>query len=960
MTGGHQQQKRTVPAAAPGSLSRSNPTVEKNPGAALQHLSALASEMTPETAVGAMQKKASLGPQAARLNALQRQVPGRNATGMPDGLKSGVEALSGFDMSGVRVHRNSSAPSAVGALAFAQGTQIHLGPGQEKHLPHEAWHVVQQAQGRVRPTTNAAGVDINDSPALEAEADVMGKRAANSGAQGTEHPAQLKPVPGRGVVQRARGDYKTLWDKDPSLAKLLIRQSTVGNYWDRATAFEQSLGAGLFSSTIAHEGADALIDALEALIGSTRQANEVFGSNPDGQQAGAIPSAKVAEARAQGNLREKMYMVYTAIRSGTVALRLAQKEGATLPTRKVGKHGIALDTYALTNRHLKRRDSVSGQKRDVNEDIDPYYDAMDKGELRRKGAELSPRERELVGGGEDPAFFPGSKYYNLDGKKKLPDTSAGGAGKKKTFERYQLERLAPLAAGLSGSTDWYFNLARQLGLDLTALQKLRLAALGQMLVNRDHSYHEIMHEARTQGKLNDYVDELPAGYTTLAPLSQAQITGFAGTAEFPGDAEAAAYKQKDDEKQAPTGLALQHGLPTRTGFIHLAGPASHRFFGLKTKGTHYPAVLRALDDYNTAKTPTARKAELTKIKLNAQQWLTGHSPAPTDPKYRRIAPLKWLVKKTTAMLAGQPGPPIPVWVNATYDDPVEDPAIEAALYDTVDDASATFDPSKDSAAKGIVKQLDDIHATDPKGKSQYAPIKAAGYDEENMAMVRDAFVNAGNNQDSMKAAKEFLALNKYTTVGYDTYNPVLLYADNDNMAAYGMALKTAQSFAAMDPEYRRARQIEDPKQREKAVGERLHQLALGALDRTKKKDLPKARNEAKLAVRALMRMKPYQGGPLWRGGGLSGGLAITSFSKKFETSFAAKSGFDPAVCLIDHKTARDVSFLSTNWSELEVVFPPGTNFVVLKEYDKGKWPAQYSAIGGPQAALKSLVLAAER
>ena len=957
--GGHQQKKQTVPSPARDPVRPSLGVVEKNPGGALGRLSALASATASGTAVAVMQHKASRSPQVARLSALQRQAESPNATGMPDALKSGMEAMSGFDMSDVRVHRNSAAPSAVGAQAFAQGTQIHLAPGQERHLPHEAWHVVQQAQGRVRPTMNAGGVDINDSPALEAEADVMGRRAANSATQGAPPPVQMKPVRGRGVVQRARGDYKTLWDKDPSLAKLLIRRSPLGDYFRRAEEFEQALGAGLFSSTIAHEGADALINALETLIGSTRHANEVFGSDPSKYQAGSIPSAKVAEARTQGNLREKMFMVYNAIRSGTVALRLAQKEGAAIPTRRVENRGVAIDRYALTNRHLKRRDSVSGQQRDQNNDIDAYYDAMSRQELESKGAGLSPRESELVGGSEDPEFLPGSKYYVLDDNKKLSDTSAGGAGKQKTFERYQYERLAPLAAGLSGSTDWYFNLARQLGLDVTALQKLRLAALGQMLVNRDHSYHEIMHEARTQGKLGDYVDELPAGYTTLAPLTQTQITGLAGRAEFPGDAEAAAFNTKDQQKQAPTGLALQHGLPTRTGFIHLAGPASHRFFGLKTKGTHYPAVLKALDDYNTAQTAAEQNAELTKIKVNAQQWLTGHSPAPTSPKYQRIAPLKWLVKKATAMLAGQPGPPIPRWVNATYDDPVEDPAIEDDLYATVDDASAAFDPSSDSKATGIVKQLDNIRDTIPNSGSAYASVKDAGYDEDNMAMIRDAFVNAGNNQNSMKAAKEFLALSKYTTVGYDTYNPVLLYADDDNQAAYGMALKTAQSFAAMDPEYRRAGQIKDEKLRAQRRAERLHQLALGALERTKRTELPKARNEAKLAVRALMRMKPYQGGPLWRGGGLGGGLAITSFSKKFETSFAAKSGFEPAVCLADHKSGRDVSFLSTNWSELEVVFPPGTSFVVLEHYEKGKWPVAYSAIGGAEAAAKSLVVAAE-
>jgi hypothetical protein len=32
------------------------------------------------------------------------------------------------------------------------GTAVFLAPGQEHHLPHEAWHVVQQQQGRVTKT----------------------------------------------------------------------------------------------------------------------------------------------------------------------------------------------------------------------------------------------------------------------------------------------------------------------------------------------------------------------------------------------------------------------------------------------------------------------------------------------------------------------------------------------------------------------------------------------------------------------------------------------------------------------------------------------------------------------------------------------------------------------------------------------------------------------------------------
>jgi hypothetical protein len=80
-------------------------------------------------------------------------------------------------MSDVRVHYNSAQPAQMQALAYTQGTDIHVGPGQEQHLPHEAWHVVQQKQGRVQPTMQATGVQINDDEGLEHEADVMGAQA---------------------------------------------------------------------------------------------------------------------------------------------------------------------------------------------------------------------------------------------------------------------------------------------------------------------------------------------------------------------------------------------------------------------------------------------------------------------------------------------------------------------------------------------------------------------------------------------------------------------------------------------------------------------------------------------------------------------------------------------------------------------------------------------------------------
>ena len=84
-------------------------------------------------------------------------------------------------MDNVQVHHNAGQPAQLHAHAFAQGSDIHLAPGQDERPSHEAWHVVQQVQGRVRPTVQM-GHDtvVNDNDRLEREADEMGSKAAES------------------------------------------------------------------------------------------------------------------------------------------------------------------------------------------------------------------------------------------------------------------------------------------------------------------------------------------------------------------------------------------------------------------------------------------------------------------------------------------------------------------------------------------------------------------------------------------------------------------------------------------------------------------------------------------------------------------------------------------------------------------------------------------------------------
>lgn len=129
---------------------------------------------------------------------------GENKPGLPDKLKDGVENLSGLSMDDVKVHYNSARPARLQALAYTQGTDIHVGPGQERHLPHEAWHVVQQKQGRVKPTTQANGVSINDDQTLEKEANVMGAKTLQIGRAG-ESAANLAPQTPIDLQQGALG-----------------------------------------------------------------------------------------------------------------------------------------------------------------------------------------------------------------------------------------------------------------------------------------------------------------------------------------------------------------------------------------------------------------------------------------------------------------------------------------------------------------------------------------------------------------------------------------------------------------------------------------------------------------------------------------------------------------------------------------------------------------------------------
>lgn len=93
-------------------------------------------------------------------------------TGIPSAMQERFEASSGLSFDDVRIHYNSPRPAKLGALAYTQGTQVYIGPGQERHLKHELGHVLQQKRGLVKADGHLNGLPVNRDPGLERSADL--------------------------------------------------------------------------------------------------------------------------------------------------------------------------------------------------------------------------------------------------------------------------------------------------------------------------------------------------------------------------------------------------------------------------------------------------------------------------------------------------------------------------------------------------------------------------------------------------------------------------------------------------------------------------------------------------------------------------------------------------------------------------------------------------------------------
>lgn len=173
---------------------------------------------------------------------------------LPDSVQAKMEKAFHTDFSDVQIHPESSVASQIGAIAFAQGNDIHFAPGTyqpetqsgRQLLGHELTHVVQQRQGRVKANVPDASLPINDDPALEAEADRYGSLAAagamTDGTGTADAGSSVSSPIIQGTWDEDVKDARRMWDKhvektnnldEGTVNELFEQVDDIENYFDK-------------------------------------------------------------------------------------------------------------------------------------------------------------------------------------------------------------------------------------------------------------------------------------------------------------------------------------------------------------------------------------------------------------------------------------------------------------------------------------------------------------------------------------------------------------------------------------------------------------------------------------------------------------------------------------------------------------------------------------------------------
>jgi hypothetical protein len=413
----------------------------------------------------------------------------------------------------------------------------------------------------------------------------------------------------------------------------------------KAEEYEFKLGYALSQHPQALAGATALTDGVKALM--QRQETELKLTSTT---TGKVPSQRASEVFDQGNLRERMGLLYSVIRNGLGTLiskdakaedtivdkDLVETEQATNPQwmgfERTGKQASATDNDRI-NQFTQKELSKRLESFFTGEDAPTANKVKARGEVP-----LSTRELEALFPQETTAIQKKdatwntlsedarqAKYLQKVGNLPLGDAKtmnwAGGTVFNALGTNLIQEGKAKdmrMLAGFSGTTDMYLHLGKYLKLDVEQLEKVRLAALGTMIPARDHSYHEIMVASTAYGL--DYTDgPKGAGYAAFRPFTLAQLKQLTGLAVLPNAYLSAAATQQIKSATDHPEQTLTARIPTRAELPKIS---------IKTKfqrgKSNYEKILDLVDRYHAA-IPAERYGIADAIVGGIDLWLAANT-----------------------------------------------------------------------------------------------------------------------------------------------------------------------------------------------------------------------------------------------------------------------------------------------------------------------------------------------
>jgi hypothetical protein len=488
---------------------------------------------------------------------------GRGAALHPE-LRAPFEAQLGIDLSRARVHTDGRADVLSRQLraeaftvqndvffrngAFAPGTR-----GGDELLAHELTHVAQFG-GPSRPAGTMRVSSPGDASEREAARHVDGgvaSRAAAGAVHRSPEKRSLKVESDRMVQEYVEGF-------DVALGKWLADH-------------KQSAAGGRFLLLGVHK----VLKAQFTASGDTDEGaflTKAFGPPAELAKMPGAPKVlviddlvTVAKSTAAGSLRTKMSLVYMAIRGGVLTAGLhaartqSEQAASTQPKRdRAVKKQWGVDAAKLravdvgggakpeTRNYFTRQARVEHQQREVLGGVGTGLAAQEArtiGQSEFVGISLSYDEMKTIAKGDTKARAAATKANKVfdtlgEGEKRalmieeygdvpLPEYTPG-------FAIYRVDPQAQeakearshqtrMVGGLSGSTDMYLHLASYLGASNEKLQLVRLAAFGEMLARRDHSFYEVVIAGRGYG-LTDIDPALGVdAYASIPPFTKAQI-----------------------------------------------------------------------------------------------------------------------------------------------------------------------------------------------------------------------------------------------------------------------------------------------------------------------------------------------------------------------------------------------------------------------------------------------------